>query len=344
VHLPRSLALLHPTTWKPAFQATRTLWFDYAHLRSVLHRSCVDAGQQPIPWYTYPAIEYLKQLDFSEARVFEYGSGNSTLFWAAAARQVVSVEDDPGWYQKIRQALPSNCELTLETDLTRYVEAIHVAGGEFDVIVVDGAARGGTRRRCALAALGHLRRGGMIILDNSDWLPESTKLLRDADLIQIDMTGFIPIGGQTQTTSLFLHREFKVAPRGARQPMPGPGAAAYVWEHPRSVHGPLVEIDGEAFGGVARREDFELVSPAGPRRFTFLVGANGPEDQGYAAILDRDQQRVLISLSDDDPRAPWAVSQLEPALHLPWDRFCAFIEANDKKRYSLIETFVAAPG
>ena len=108
------------------------------------------------------------------------------------------------------------------------------------------------------------------------------------------------------------------------------------------MRAPLVEIDGEAFGGVVRREDFELASPAGVRRFTFLVGANDPEDQGYAAIIDRDQQRVLISLSDDDPLASWAVSQLEPARHLPWDEFCAFIEANDKKRYSLSEAAIPA--
>ena len=39
----------------------------------------------------------------------------------------------------------------------------------------------------------------MIILDNSDWLPDSARLLRDADLLQVDMSGFIPIGDHTQT-------------------------------------------------------------------------------------------------------------------------------------------------
>src|SRR3954471_19133862 len=73
VFLRRSLAALHPATWRPVVQATRTLWFDYGHLRTVLHRNCLDAAERPIPWYTYPAVEYLKQLDFSRARVFEYG-------------------------------------------------------------------------------------------------------------------------------------------------------------------------------------------------------------------------------------------------------------------------------
>src|SRR5688572_10403591 len=49
---------------------------------------------QPIPWYTYPAIEFIRQLDFSQSTVFEYGSGNSTMFWAASAARVISVEED----------------------------------------------------------------------------------------------------------------------------------------------------------------------------------------------------------------------------------------------------------
>ncbi len=32
-----------------------------------------------IPWYTYPAIEYLLSIDLSEMDVFEYGCGNSRL-------------------------------------------------------------------------------------------------------------------------------------------------------------------------------------------------------------------------------------------------------------------------
>jgi hypothetical protein len=74
------------------------------------------------------------------------------------------------------------------------------------------------------------REGGMIVLDNADWLPESSRLLREAGLIEIDMTGFSPINDYTSTTSLYLHRAFRFAPLLERQPTPGIGAHAYNWE------------------------------------------------------------------------------------------------------------------
>ena len=197
----RHVARLIPSVWKPSFDAACTLLFDYAHLASVRQRSCVDASNNPVPWYTYPAIDYLRQLDFSNCTVFEYGSGNSTLFWSSVARRVMSVEDDAKWYQVNMSRLPANCELILERDLEHYPNVIDRYPEPFDVIIVDGAARGRTRLKCAKRAIARLREGGMIILDNSDWLPESARVLRESGLIEVDMTGLAPISGHTQTTS-----------------------------------------------------------------------------------------------------------------------------------------------
>jgi hypothetical protein len=330
-----ALPLFHPSTWKPAFSAARSLWFDYAHVKSVLTGSCIDAQQQPIPWYTYPAIEYLKQLDFGNSAVFEYGSGHSTLFWAARARRVVSVEDDEVWYRRISGSLPDNCELILQPDLRAYAETIKQYYGGFDVVVVDGAARGGTRLRCSRAALTRLRAGGLIILDNSDWLPESARLLRDADLIQVDMTGFVPIGAHTQTTSFFFHREFRRQPRGNRQPLPGPGAAHKVWEHPRPVEPPVVDVADETFGGVRRDEPFAFATPRGPRRFRLIVGRVTPDGPGQAAIVDVDRQRVLLSITEQGADARRVEAEVGQALGMPWEAFVRFVNAHDKKRYAL---------
>ncbi|MGH9307724.1 MAG: class I SAM-dependent methyltransferase, partial [Vicinamibacterales bacterium] len=183
-------------------------------------KAAVDRSGRPVPWYTYPAIEYLQQFDFSQSRVFEYGSGNSTLFWTERAAQVVSVEDDERWYANIRPRLGANCTLVLEPDLDRFVDVITRFPERFDIIVVDGPARGQTRLKCAARALECLRPGGLIILDNSDWLPRSARLLRGTGLLQVDMSGFIPLGGHTQTTSFFFDRTCELRPRDGRQPHP----------------------------------------------------------------------------------------------------------------------------
>src|SRR3712207_2933796 len=102
-------AFFKPSTWRAPVRAARTLWFDYAHVQSAALTRPVDAKGQPVPWYTYPAIEYVRQLDFSDKEVFEYGSGQSTLFWAQAAKRVVSVEEDEAWHAYVAKKLPANC-------------------------------------------------------------------------------------------------------------------------------------------------------------------------------------------------------------------------------------------
>ena len=81
------------------------LGFKFGHFKSVQRNSSIDQNGLPIPWYTYPAIEYIRQFDYSGKRIFEYGSGNSTLFWANLCFRLVSVEDNKRWYEKIKKKL-----------------------------------------------------------------------------------------------------------------------------------------------------------------------------------------------------------------------------------------------
>ena len=110
---------------------------------------------------TYPALEYIRQLDFRHRAVFEYGSGNSTLFWSAIAGRVVSVEHDREWFERMRSIVPANCQMLFSSDADGYVNAVRQTG-PFDVIIIDGQSR----LRCAPVALEALRPGGLIILDN----------------------------------------------------------------------------------------------------------------------------------------------------------------------------------
>jgi len=75
--------------------------------KSVESRQSVDL-QGPVPWITYPAQNLLKRVVQTDYRIFEYGSGNSSLWWAQRAAQVVSVEHNPDWARHVRSRAPSN--------------------------------------------------------------------------------------------------------------------------------------------------------------------------------------------------------------------------------------------
>ena len=192
----------------------------HGHLASRRAGLPIDAAGRPLPWYTYPAIQFLSQLDLSEKTAFEFGSGNSSLFWADRVRQLTSMESDPAWHAQISRDLRQNQTMVLEQDLEKYPQRIADGGRTYDLIVVDGKRR----RACAAAAVQYLAPGGMIVLDNADWHPKTAQLLRDAGLIQVDFSGFGPINNYTWTTSLFLRRDCDLRPRGDRLPQPPIGS------------------------------------------------------------------------------------------------------------------------
>jgi hypothetical protein len=114
-------------------------------------------------------------------------------------------------------------------EFKRYAESISNLG-QFDVIVLDGYARSRMRYQCAIAALPHLTKGGMVILDNSDWLPATAMFLRQAGLIEVDLSGPVPGNPQTQTTSFFITRDFNFQPAKLRQPLMPVGGRPDNWE------------------------------------------------------------------------------------------------------------------
>jgi predicted O-methyltransferase YrrM len=185
-----------------------------------------------IPMMSYSLIEYLLGLDLTSFEVLELGGGGSTVFWASVARSVLTLETSADWIAALNARHLAN------------VEARHCAGEElaaavarlerrFDVIVIDCAANRFELTQCALARLSP---GGFVLLDNSDWYPNAARLLRDADLIQVDFHDFRPLHSYRCTTSLFLHREFRAKPRAARLPLPPIGgkdvAETNAWDRP----------------------------------------------------------------------------------------------------------------
>lgn len=178
----------------------------YGQFKSMRECSCLDLAGKPIPWYTYPAIEYLNHLDFSQMNVFEFGGGNSTLWWAGKTKSVVSVEDDENWYNKVSSAagfLPDKIRYILEKNKENYINAM--PGNFFDIVIIDGKHR----PECAKYVLNCYKNGGgvMLIFDNSDWYPKTINSIRKfLGWVQVDFHGFGPINNYTWTTTIFINQ------------------------------------------------------------------------------------------------------------------------------------------
>jgi len=193
--------------------------FAHLWLRSLL------PGHNPfndeLPWITFRAIQWLLSFLKPEMRVFEYGTGGSTLFFAKRVSELVSVEHDEVFHSAVAGRLAKqgiqNCRLVLcrpEKDsqaalnvaygtetftsfeprhageyFEKYVKVIdEYEDGYFDLVMVDGRARASCVRR----AVDKIRQGGALLLDNSERPAyETARRLLDGYPC-IDMFGIVP--------------------------------------------------------------------------------------------------------------------------------------------------------
>ncbi len=210
---------LIPTKLLKILTNFKILAFDYAQYRTIRNWECVDKQNKKIPWYTYPSIEYLDNIDFTGKSICEFGSGNSSFYWARKSKTVVSIEHDEEWHDKIKPFLNANQRLILSSDDVNYENSIKSLDTRFDVIIIDGIRRS----ECAQIIADYLNsdseEGFMVILDNSDWYKNTCRFLREKlNLIEVDFHGFGPINNYTSTTSIFLSRNFRFSPVNKQQP------------------------------------------------------------------------------------------------------------------------------
>jgi hypothetical protein len=173
-------------------------WF-----RAFDQKKAIDADGNDLPWVTYSFIDFIKPRLNKELRIFEYGSGSSTLFYAKRVGKVVSVEHDKDWYSKILSLKPSNAEMIfteLQTD-GAYSKKAASLGEQFDVIIVDGR----DRVNCCKHSVAALSPEGVLVLDDSE-RPDYEKArtyLKEKGFKELSFSGISPGLFYLKATSVF---------------------------------------------------------------------------------------------------------------------------------------------
>lgn len=132
------------------------------------------------PWIAQGAVRFLDKNLSKEWIGLEWGSGRSTSWYANRLKSLVSIEHNQDWHRLVSGTLPSNAECRYiplahpEREPTRpiynplpaYVDIANQFE-QLDFVVVDGHYR----QACVLAAVPKLSIGGLLVIDNSNWLP-----------------------------------------------------------------------------------------------------------------------------------------------------------------------------
>lgn len=196
-----------------------------------------------VPWITYPAFRQLQRIIKPDWRVFEYGCGGSSLWWAKHVAEVFSVEHDAAWAARAATGAPANLKVVTRVqneacsarrqalvadfftdpppmplshdpehnlmhgltcaDFVAYATEIAEHEPESFDVVVID---GMARVLTAALAARYVKPGGVIVFDNSDrWQYNSAfRLLNAAGFRRIDYYGPGPVNPQEWCTSFFV--------------------------------------------------------------------------------------------------------------------------------------------
>lgn len=172
--------------------------------KSVVKRLPIDKNGAELPWFTYSCIYFLSSRLNETLSVFEYGSGNSTIWFSNHTKNIISVEHNDCWHSQMKEKLKrfSNIQYFLR-DLTSgsYQKEILKYDNTFDIIVLDGRER----VECSFNVLKALKVTGVIIWDNSDRTKYSKgyEFLMSNGFQRIDFYGMGPISAHSWSTCIF---------------------------------------------------------------------------------------------------------------------------------------------
>lgn len=164
-------------------------------LKHHLRQRAFQLAHPRAPWIVKQAWVHLEGVLRPDMVGFEWGCGRSTLYLADKIGELVSVEHNEAWYQKIRAEierrgyrhvklnfiprLDSTEGVDWETwpgmrrlgrlprkpNFFNYFNKIsEYPDGTFDLLLIDGRARLG----CMATAVDKVKPGGIVVLDNSE--------------------------------------------------------------------------------------------------------------------------------------------------------------------------------
>lgn len=137
------------------------------------------------PWIAQGAVRYLERSLTKEQVGWEWGSGRSTSWFAKHLKRLTSIEHDELWFHKVRQKLAEadvrnvsyrHIPLDHPVEEPTYAEyeklpayvavAQELDDGQIDFALIDGHYR----MACVPAIVPKIKPGGLLTIDNSNWL------------------------------------------------------------------------------------------------------------------------------------------------------------------------------
>jgi predicted O-methyltransferase YrrM len=144
---------------------------------SVIRQTTFEKRHPQYPWITVDMVNILENILTKNDIGFEFGSGNSTIWFAKNTKKIASVEHNREWYERVSKMIEDN---NLKNAILKFVDGVDdikmkgennyvspikkIKDSTLDYCFVDGIFRD----ECILEAINKLKKGGLLIVDNVD--------------------------------------------------------------------------------------------------------------------------------------------------------------------------------
>ncbi len=170
-------------------------------------QTIIAEDNSPLPWVTYSFIYFIKDKLNNDMTLFEYGSGNSTLYYSKLVKVVYSVEHDKEWFDSIKNDVESNVNIEFKVldNTSGYEESVHLSRKSFDIIIVDGRRR----VKCVSQGIKALNENGILVLDDAEreQYKDALKELTRNNFKELQFWGIAPGINYMKCTSIFYRKE-----------------------------------------------------------------------------------------------------------------------------------------
>jgi predicted O-methyltransferase YrrM len=185
------------------------------YLLSNLSKTRHSPLSQCVPWWSFAAIDAADRL-FPGRRMFEWGSGGSTLRYARKGCQITAIEDDQIWLDAVQAELaaahvahlatlhhrPFNFDQPHDFASSSYCQAL--SGYQWDVVIIDGQDKTFRERITCFHHADPLMKPGSIILVDDFWRYEELLNSHSALSVQVfESVGPCRIG--VTSTAMFFY-------------------------------------------------------------------------------------------------------------------------------------------
>ena len=166
----------------------------------------VTRNGKALPWYTYPCIDFLRNISYENKLVLEFGGGQSPFWWAERSEKVITLEGNKDWFDRLKSKMPSNVDLhniSMESPDVCTKEVLDIINTydnfKFDIIIIDGLYR----FEMIEVAIQARSKSGIIICDNAEGYG-FYEGFNNRDLMRVDFFGYAPGVIYPHSTSIYF--------------------------------------------------------------------------------------------------------------------------------------------